>query len=128
MSESKFNWRGEISAVKSSDTDQNCDAKDGYELRKLWIPEGIHNLVIGADQWEPVRGIRFSGDDKAFLHGFTCILGLSAKQERQLLIMYADKYNEALSAARDSPYKHGAANRAANEWLRNGARGFLIRE
>jgi len=126
MSSTGFNWRdGGGSPVRTA---LSNDQREGYRLVKIWIPDEVNNLILGPDQWEPVRGVRFNGEDKAFLHGFTSVLGLTSKQERQLLIMYAEQYQQALTRSGDHPYKHGKANRAANQWIRHGARGFLIRE
>lgn len=122
-----FDWRQQGSAAPSASTEQS-DSRAGYQLLKIWIPEDVPNLVLGPDQWQPVREIRFGADEKAFLHGFTSLLGLSARQEWLLLDLYAKQYQQALSRAGTRQSRQGIANRAANAWIRAGAKGFLVRE
>lgn len=105
------------------------DQKAGYRLIKVWVPncdDGGERIDL--DQWQPVRGLRFTGDDKAFFHGMSSLLSLNQRQKQQLLTMYATKYREALQRAGDSPSRHNKANQSANAWIRNGCRGFLIRD
>lgn len=124
----RFDWRQLGEEVPKSTQAVSSDERAGYTVLKLWIPDDIPNLMLGPDQWQPVRDIRFGADEKAFLHGFTSVLGLTDKQEWMLLDQYAKHYQQALSRAGGRADNRGVANRAANAWIRSGARGFLIRE
>jgi len=104
------------------------DTREGYRLLKVWIPDGDKHMHVDPDQWHAVRELRFCSDEKAFFHGLSSLLDLNSRQEQMLLTMYATKYHEALARAGDSPRRYNKANQSANAWLRNGCRGFLVRE
>ena len=124
MSDNKFNWRD-----KSSTEQPEKDGKEGYSLSKIWIPANDRALSVGADDWQPVRDIRFNGVDKASFLGFCSALRLTDNQRQQLLIAYSRQYKNAFIVAGESnPSAMHIANNAANKWLRGGAQGFFIRE
>lgn len=122
---SASNWR---ESTVRQEPQQTKETRAGYTLRKIWIPDDNMNMLVGPDEWEPVRGIRFTGDDKAFFFGACGVLGLNGRQKMQLLNAYARKYKSALQAAKGRQGAEAMANREANTWLRKGAYGFLIRE
>ena len=124
---SKFDWR-QLGQDQPDTQYAAEDGRAGYKLTKIWVPDDVPNLLVGADHWQPVRDIRFGSDEKAFLHGFTSLLNLTPQQEWQLLDEYAKRYRKALDRAGQQQRRLAIANEAANAWIRNGAIGYLIRE
>lgn len=126
---SAFDWRSEASshAAPITQAHDDLDHKEGYELRRIWIPEGDQNPASELEKWRAVEGLRFGRDDRTYYQGFISVLQLSDSQQRMLLECYAKRYRQAMARQGGDVLRHAHSNRTANQWLAQGAPGFIVR-
>ena len=93
----------------------------------LTLPACIGQSASGVDEWVSVRHINLRYGEKSFILGFCSALQLTKQQKYYLLLIYAEKYQEAFNREKEINRRESRGKYYANSWLREGAKGFLSR-
>ena len=97
-------------------------------VRTLRILADVSGIPTNTDPWSALSGLRLMNDDKVYLHGVLNALQLEKPYAYAFLKAYREQWERA---AQRCPNPNGADStglRAANNWIMDGSRGFLVWE